>query len=332
MILFGMTFALAVMLGFVILLRWFASWENPTIAIIVPAQKHAFVTTSATEKGGNIVDVVHSWPGMFLNKSSADPMDWVYEDEVPDRRERRDLLFRLFGLQLIGLFRWLRTNNIRTFRYGRSEGEAEYHMMDKSEKTRYVFCTGQHDVLIKGVETKGSLKFDLLFNLLYNEQYPVRARLRVADPYAVMTMMATEAVIGTIGTMEPEQLIASDEQKKELVAKMQSITDAVEEQIGIRIRKVNLSDVSFDTETRRLLELRARTERENAAAIAIAEKDKQIQILANDADADRVERVIKPAAENERTVAVRIAEAYEGNKTVTTYAPGAGNTMIPLGK
>ncbi len=51
----------------------------------------------------------------------------------------------------------------------------------------------------------------------------------------------------------------------------------------------------------------------------------------NTGDADRVTRVIIPAARDERTVAVRVAEAYENNETVTTFAPGA-NTMIPLGK
>jgi len=60
------------------------------------------------------------------------------------------------------------------------------------------------------------------------------------------------------------------------------------------------------------------------AAILNAEGAKQAVILANDAEADHITRVVKPAAESELTVRAYEAEAYRENEIVTTFAPGAG--------
>lgn len=333
-----------------IILRAIGAQENPTLLAFVPAQMHSLVVTkseknfanandSSTQKdGGNLVNVIHSIPGKVLNKSSKEPMDWVYEDESPEKKEFRGLLFQLLGLQWVGVFRYLRLNDVRTFRYGlkgtdkQEENEAKYHVMAKREKTRNVFFSGQHDVFITEIETTGILSIDLLLNILYEEKYPVRVRLRTADPYAVLTMMATNLVISHLGGKDPREFINNkDREQDELIEKIESLSSLVEMELGIKIKKVSIADICFNAETRKLLELQERTRLENLANIAKATNAKEVQILTNDADADRVERVIKPAAENNRTVAVRVAEAYERNLVVTTFAPGA-NTMIPLGK
>ena len=329
----GFILALVVFIGLAVLLRAIASSKNPTFTVFVPAQTHALVTTKnskvtdVTEGGGNVVDVVHSIPGKRLNKSSVNPMDWYYEKGG----EPRGILYYFLGIQIIGFFRYLRLNDVRTFRWGRKDDESEYHMLAKSLTTPYIFFSGQHDIDITGVETIGILTINLRFNLIYEETFPVRVRLRTADPYAVLTMMVTKLAINLLGGKDPKNLISDKKLQKELADDIQGISKVVKKQLGIEIKKVTLTDVSFDGETKKLLELKKKTELENTAAIAVAEKDKEVQMLANDADADRVKRVIKPAAENDRTVAVRVAEAYERNEVVTTYAPGA-SAMLPLAK
>lgn len=297
---------------------------------------HALVTTKSnevtdvTKGGGNVVNVVHSIPGKRLDKSPVDPMNWYYKDG----KESRGILYYLLGIQIIWFFRYLRFNDVRTFRYGRKDEEREYTMQAKSQQTRYVFFSGQHDVQMDHVETIGILKVSLRFNIIYEETYPVRVRLRTADPYAVLTMMVTRLAISMMGGTDPKEFIQKKDLQEALANTIQAIASHdVEEQLGITIKKVTLADVSFDDETMKVLELEIRTRLQNEAAVAVATKDRDVQILINTGDADRIERVIKPAAENERTVAVRVAEAYERNKVVTdfTFAPGT-DKMLPLGK
>ena len=330
----GIILAFLIFLGLALLLRAIAGRENPTLVTFVPAQKHAQVTTKsnkitdATKGGGNIIDVIHSIPGKKLDKSPIDHMNWHYKEG----KESRGILYHLLGIHFIGIFRYLRLNDVRTFRFGRKDGESVYRLQAKSDQTRFVFFSGQHDIHIENVETTGIFKINLLFNLIYEETFPVRVRLRTADPYAVLTMMVTRLVISKVGGTDPKLFIAEETRQQELTDAIQAIAPVVEEQLGITIKKVTLADVAFDSDTQRLLELEKKTEIENKAKIAIAEADRDAQVARNTGDADRVERVVKPAAENDRTVAVRVAEAYERNTVVTTFAPGAGNTMIPLNK
>ena len=331
----GFIFAVIIFVSLAILLRRIASRENPKFVVIVPPNTQAIVTTmdnkvtDLTKGGGNITNVIHAIPGKRIDKSAANSMDWHYIDE----EESRGLLYSILGIQFIWFFRGLLLNDVRTFRFGRKDEEGEYHLMTKSQRTRYVFFSGQHDIQIKEVETKSILKINLLFNVIYETTYPVRVLLRTADPFAVLTMMVNQIAIRMVGRSDPKELITNQAVQKALSDKIHvTVSGDAEEQLGITIKKVILADVDYDIETQKLLELEKKTELENAAAIAIADKNKRVQILANDADADRIERVIKPAAESERTVAVRVAEAYEKNNVVTTFAPGAGNTMIPLGQ
>ncbi len=341
---FGLIFATVVFVLIALLLRWIADRENPTFSVFVPAQMHSLVTTKSnkvtdvTKGGGNVVDVVHSIPGKRLDKSPKDPMDWYYKDG----KESRGILY-LLGIQIIGFFRYLRLNDVRTFRWGRKDEEREYHMQAKSQQTRYVFFSGQHDVMIEHVETIGILRVNLRFNIIYEETFPIRVRLRTADPYAVLTMMVTRIVISMVGGIEPKELIKNKDLQKALAGEIQAIaSDDVEVQLGITIKKVTLADVNFDDATQTLLERKTIVEieaeanlitahNEAAQVIARATGDRDAQVIRNTGDADRVTRVIIPAARDERTVAVRVAEAYENNETVTTFAPGA-STMMPLGK
>ena len=329
----GLGLAFIVFFGLALLLRAVASRENPTFVTFVPAQTHALVTTKSnrvtdvTKGGGNVVDVIHAIPGKRLDRSPADSMNWKYKDG----KEPRGILYYLLGIQFIGPFRYLRLNDVRTFRFGRKDEEVGYHIMAKNQQTRYVFFSGQHDIQMEGVETTGILKINLLFNLIYEEIYPVRVRLQTADPYAVLTMMVTRLVISKVGGTNPRELISQELKQQQLADDIQAIAPVVEEQLGIKVKKVTLADVAFDTDTQKLLELETRTEIESVAKVRVAIADRDAQMRRNEGDADRVERVIKPAAQDERTVAVRVAEAYENNKVVTTYAPGT-DKMLPLSK
>ena len=361
-IVIGFILATVIVVGLIFFLRWFAGKENPTIFTFIPAQRHALVVTKSvrrdkargedkTEEQGNVVNVVHAIPGKCLDKSSTDPMDWRYLDEDGEGGfvEPRGLLYVLLGIAFIGFFRYLRLNEVKTFRWGRKDGETEYRMQAKSSLTRFPFFSGQHDIQQDHVETKAILKFNLRFNLTLEETYPVRVRLRVADPYAVLTMMVNDYVVNKMGSVDPKIFIggeteapdkdaqekAKENLKRDLVEGISTIRGAVEEETGITIRKAQLPDFDFDKNTKDLLEAKttatiraeaALIDARNRAAqeIAVAEGDRQARILRNEGDAHRVETVIKPLAENERTVQVAGFEAYRDNETMTTLVVGQG--------
>jgi len=234
---------------------------------------------------------------------------------------------------------------VRTFRWGRKDDENEYSMQAKSQQTRYVFFSGQHDIDVEGIETVSIFKINLRFNIIYEEKFPVRTRLRTADPYAVLSMMINRVVISEVGGTNPKTLIENKgDEQKELAKKIEAISSDVEEQIGITIKKVTLADVDFDEDTKILLERRSKAEidaeanlitavNEGAQEVARAEGDKKAKILRNEGDAHRVEFVIKPLAENDRTVRVAGFDAYRDNETMTTLVTGSGAApVIPLGK
>ncbi len=352
----GLILATAIALGLVVALRRFAARENPTIITFPPAQRHALVTTKSvspekvksndkTEEQGNVVDVVHAIPGKWLDKSGDDPWNWCYKDEDEEHKEPRGLLYVLFGIAFIGFFRYLRLNEVRTFRWGRKEEETEYHMLSKSSLTRFPFFSGQHDIRLKGIETKQILKVDLLLNIIFEETYPVRVRLRTADPYAVLTMMVSKLTISLIGGHDAKDIVQKKELQDDLARDIENaVKKSVVEELGITIKKVTLAEIDFEEETKKLLELEAKTDLENRARLALAdnyketeirkaEGDRQARILRNEGDAHRVEHVIKPVVGlGELGVQVRQAEAYETNKTMTTLVVGQGATpVVPVG-
>lgn len=346
----GLTVSTTLFLLLVLLLRKVASQENPTLAVIAPAQMHAYVTTkneplTTTAKGGGggqIVDVIHAIPGRRLNKSHRDPMEWHYEK----KKQIRGIFYHLFGIQFIWLFRYLRLNSVRTFRYGRKSGEKEYHMMSEDSVTRFVHFSGQHDMLIEHAETKEMLKVDLRLNILFEETYPVKVRLRTADPYAVMTMMVRRVLIRILGGVDPKKLISDEKLQKKLAEDVMKFSGKiVEDHLGITITRVTLDDVHFDTDTTELLERESRARLEAEANLITAKNDaeqeiaraegrKKAQILDNDADEDGIKRVVKRAAADNKIAdlyaKIRMAEAIEKNTTITTWAPGGAQPVIPL--
>ncbi|MEK7176900.1 MAG: SPFH domain-containing protein [Patescibacteria group bacterium] len=357
-ILIGFLLATVVVVGLIFFLRWFAGKENPTIITFVPAQTHALVTTKGVssdevrknpnkiEEQGNVVDVVHAIPGKWFDKSASNPFDWCYKKEDDEHKEPRGLLYLLFGIVVVGFFRYLRLNLVRTFRWGRKSAEEKYHMQAKDSLTRFSFFSGQHDVQLQDVETSDLLGVNLRLQLLYEEKYPFRVRLKTADPYAVISDRASKSAIGLIGAHGAKAIVLDKKLQDELALRVKEVIGKeVEDDLGVEITTATLADVDYNEETKELLEKKAKAEFEaeanlitakNEAAQAIERADGQMkaQKLLNEGAADRVTTVIKPiVAMGELGVEVRKAEAYENNQTMTTLVIGQGaSPVIPIGK
>ena len=340
---FGVISATFVLVVFLIAARELA--KRDTLWTKIPANCYALITTfgndtgDLTQGGGAVTNIIHNVPGKRLIKGSHDLMKWQFVDG----REPHGILHFILGIHWIGPFRTLRTNKIRRFRYSKRKHEKDapatvqtgpfrdYIVEDDDLTSRYVPFSGEMAIPVTDAETKEVYELNFLFNVIEEAVRPLLA-IRVADANSILAGMVKERINAITGAEPAETFIkATPESTKSILKAAYEATTDSEEEVGKRISRINLISTDMDEKDRAIFELPAKTARENAAAIAIAEKDKQVRILGNDADADRIERVVKPAAENDRTVAVRVAEAYENNKTVTTFAPGS-STMIPLGK
>ena len=347
--------------------------DSPTVAAIVPANTTGLVVKKANtvsfdkngkvsgvnNDGGGVVNLIHAVPGHRVNRRDHDQMNWFMEK---GREWRPGFYFWAFDIQFIGPLRYIRINDVRTFRWGRKDDEDKYHMMAKSQPLRYAFFSGQHDIQQDHVETKAIVKFNLRLNITLEEKYPVRVRLKNPDSYAVLTMIVNDHIINQIGDADPQQFIGDDEitipdkkerekakesLKKELIASFADIRELIETETGIAIKNVALPDFDFDEETRKLLERKTKAildaeanliEANNEAEqeIARARGRKEAQLLINAGDANRVENVLIPASTTPERVSVfntdRGAAALEKNQTLTTLVMGAGAVpTIPVG-
>lgn len=337
----GIVLAIVIVIGIAVLFRVMA--QRNILWVIIPANCYSLVTTmknksgDLTQGGGGVTNIIHNVPGKKLIKDDHDLMKWYFTNG----KERRGLLFILLGIEWIGPFRTLRTNKIKRFRYGKRKSDkvedkrkpnepfGDYFLMDDDLVTEYVPFSGEQAISVTDAESRDVFELNFLLNTIEEAVRPLMA-IRVADANAILAGMIKEKINAITGPADPLHFIkASTVSTQEIIAAALLATTEAEQEIGKRIAKINLISTDMDEADRELFELEAMTRLRNEAAVAVAEKDKQVQIRKNDADADRVERVIKPAAENERTVSVRWAEAYQGNTVVTTYAPGT-DKMIPI--
>jgi len=350
---FGLIFVFALVTGVLGIIRLMGFFG--ILWLYVPFNMYAFITTMRNKSidltlgGGGITNILHNVPGKRIDKSSTDHMKW----EFCLGEEKRGLLYHLIGVQWMGFYRSAMLVNVRTFRWGRKEDEGEYHMLTKDQKTSFVFFSGQHDIEIKDAETVGQFRLDFVFNLNYENTFPVKEQFKLADSNAVLSIMAEEKVIGITGTKEPEDFLGgSEENKRKLTESILGISERTLLELGKGLTEVNLASVEMDEKERVLFELKETKRREGeaalitaelaakqtietakgtkAAAILVAEGAKQAKELTNLADEDYVTRVLKPMATDERAVAVFRAAAYRDNGHVTTYAPGEGDAILPL--
>jgi len=347
--------------------RWTFTPENTFCAVVTdeeagekkPGDKKS---GDDTTRGGNIVKALHGVTGKRLDKSSPDRMNWIFVNDEEDPAHDA-LLYRTFGVQDMGsIFHTTRLNIDRRMRFAREDDkpEQELHALTKARKVRNVFYTGELTVVVKESDTVDKLGVNFEIDFAFARRYPIRSILKLADSAAFLTSLVENIVnsatvglpagafIGGEGTATSQSTKANRDQ---LILDIQGnlkstddISKKVLEVIGIDITAVSLRSVSMTPAHRALLEKEVtarkvaeaemiRVRNEAAQVLIKARAQKKADMLDNDADADRVERVTKPAAENDRTVAVRFAETLEKNETLThiTYAPGAKNTVIPVG-
>ena len=327
----GLIIATLFFIGLAIAIRVLATFN--LLWTFVPANTFAFVTGKGNESGsienggGGIVDIIHNVPGKRLVKTSPDKMKWKFVDGV----ERRSILFLFLDVIWIGPFRTLRTNKIHRFRFGKKSDEEvdEDHLMSGDLVTKYVPFSGEQAVSIKKAETKSIFGLDIIFNVIQEKTLPLKSVIRLADSSAFLSSMIKEKVIGITGTESPEYFLKGPEaNKKKLVKAAEKVSKAAFEELGTTMTEVTIAALDPDEKNRELFELDERRKREGQADLTKATFAAKAKKKDNDADADRVERVIKPSAENDRTVKVAQAEAYRYNTTVTVVG-ATPMTQVP---
>jgi hypothetical protein len=321
-----------------------------------PANTFSVIVTEQSKSGdsaslsGNIVDLLHGISGKCVDpKSDLDPMNWRVVDNPDPRHET--LIYKHMGVQSMGsVFHKPRINIDKRARFAREgdikevketgEGRLvtteQLQTVTKVYKTRHVFYTGELTVSIKEADTADKLGLDFEIDFAFAREYPVRSVLKLADSSAFLTSLVEKMVNQRTVSLPAAAYIGGEKSAKDdekgtewhreelakFIEKDPSFSDKILEIIGINILSVSIRSVTMSERHRKLLELEVEARKKAEADLITAENNKRIKILENDADADHIERVVIPAAKNKETVAVRMAEAYERNKTVTVYAPG----------
>lgn len=341
---------------------WYFIPENTFAAVV---SKDDPPTGNMVANGGGIITLGHNIPGYVLVADGDDRSNWSFVPGV----EKRGLLFRLYGVHKKGLFTEIRTNLIKSTRYGRPElkpedadstkgtkavGKADFIVYSEDQWTQFVYFSGQQAVEVRSAETLGTFGLDVKYNIILERIYPVRSLTRVADAQGTLTEMTQERTIMETGSRPPEDYLSGPpDAKMQLVKSVENVTTKTEEQLGLRVASVTLFSVDPDANERglrELLELSSRTRREKQVQLEIALKDQEIKsaqatgdaqaiviraeaektakMLGNDAQADFVERVVKPTGNTPGGPEVAWARAYENNGTVTVFAPGGGVNPI----
>lgn len=249
---------------------------------------------------------------------------------------------------------------------GEKPKEPEYREHVKDYETPFPYFSREHGVAIRGAETSGAFTLDFYTNSVYEETYPIRARTAVADPNATLSTFVEQSINNETGGHDPEYFLFNEldekltkgasvpdlkERHRMLIGNVEKeVRGHAEEIIGITLKKFVVYSIDMDEEMRQLLELQERTERQEQARIlsaklevevatqeakkvvVAAEGERDAKKARNDAEADHVERVIKPLASLPGGPAIRFAEALEKLPALThlTVIPG-GTPVVPVG-
>jgi hypothetical protein len=357
--------AVALFLGPALFIRAMARKKRPFYWLFVPANTVALIvsedneTGEARDGGGSLIDALHDVPGKWLDKHHPDPMKWRVRDlnagEVdPDHA---GIIFSQLGVQKMGLFRTVRTNLDKRIRFSRErESDDSLHNMAKDKLAKFVYYSGELTIHIEDSDTADGLGVILDFDIIFERIFPVRSVLRIADAPAFLTSNVEEIANAITAKYESRVYF----QGHDVAARKKELADAVEKnrqllgetvhELGLLIKKVNLRSVGMKPEHRELLERKVQAETAAEAALITAKNDRDQMIaraegestakkLNNEADADRVQRVIIPTAREPRAVALRFAEALENNEHLTSIAIGGDlskimpdNVIVPMSK
>lgn len=356
-----------------VILRWLARipfyWTfTPENTFSIPVADEDD-SGDGSKGGGSVRGFLHGISGRVLDRNdTTDVMEW--ELQKGDEPGHNTLLFRNLGIQSLGNIFWsLRLNTDERLRFTRektgkvktgSEGDesrettdGEMHVVDKSNKTKHVFFSGELTVVIKEADTLDGLGIHFEIDFVFERQFPVKSVLRLANSAAFLTSMVerivnehtvnlpAEAYVGGIDIEAgAENRYNIQEERQRLAAAIESNADfsaKVLEEIGLNITAANIREVTMEENERKLLKQRVEARKAAEAKVITAKGDRDAQKALNEGVAHRLETVIKPSAEtpeialNFRTD--REASAYENNETLTTLVKDSSKAgvMIPAG-
>lgn len=287
------------------------------------------------ESGSQVVDVKHGCQGKVLDKSNPDPMKWRFKNgRDPDHDY---ILFRFLGVQPMqhNPFFTPRTNKIVRDRYTREKDDQSLHTVTKTDVTTQVPFSGEMTLVIEGSDTADKMAIDFEIDIIFERILPILSLTRLADSNAFLKSLAEAVVNDHTIIRAAAYYYGGKDVDKHRQTLTKAIRDAIKrialKELGLRISAVSMRSVSLKPEYLKLLQLKVIAEKEGEEKVIRAKKTKLAQIELNSAEADRIERVVRPAAENSRTVAVRYAEALESQNLTHLYVGNGATPVIPLG-
>ncbi len=328
----------------------FASIAGNTFGIVVTDQD----SSSQGDVGvGSIVGVLHAIPGKTLLRDGPDVMNWKFIETGEEDPEHQNFLYKRLGLQDMGWWTYtLRLNTQRLLRFAWDEerNKEEPQTTPKVKDRRNVFYTGDMTVVVKQADTADKLGLDMEIDLTFEREYPVRSVVRLADSAAFLTSLV-KGFVNKYTTSQPAEYyfggqdvgthrgtLAKDlETESELHA-------AISKELGLKICKVSLRDVSMKPEHVALLEKEVNARKtaaaelltntnKNTMKLADAETDMQAGLKANQVLKNRGE-ILAAIGGNAGTLAAftidRQAEALVASK-LTTLVEGGG-AVVSVGK
>jgi regulator of protease activity HflC (stomatin/prohibitin superfamily) len=307
-------------------------------------------TMSTPASGGGVIQILHNIPGHQISHASSNCLQW----EVVPGKGKRGLMYRLYGVEYVGVFSDLRENSVREFRKNITtktvevmDGEEKktitiphYSVIVKENVSEFVQYSREHTVVIERMEALEGDAIMVMVTVKYHEPFPLRARLEVADPNAVLSGLITQAMSGLIGEFHSDYyLYGPPERKRKLMRRVRKIvTKQALRAIGICITDVILEAIDVEESRRILYELNRTKQLEGQAHVTEAEKNALVNTIIaqnesenqitraiassmakmelNNADADRVSRVEVPRLM--ATPGSQFAKAWAENKTATS--------------
>ncbi len=301
--------------------------------------------------------------GKKRNLAVKDPAasDFYIDGGPNEDPDHAGLLYDTLGVQVLPrVFSTIRTNKIDVRRYTKKTNEEDYHTISGQVLMRFVPFSGEMTISIKDADTTDGLGLNVEIDLIGERLNPAKTITRLANSNAYINSVAEEIVNLITGVHTSSSYFGKEaaDRKKELAAAFEAkpgepgydeaskFRIEVLDQLGFGITAVNIRSVEMKPEHRLMIEQKVTAEKtaeaetvkvttEARLAEIRAGGQKKAQMLINEADADRVQRVLTPIAASQNMTQLHNNEvqwaAYEKNTTVTVFAPGNDKiSTVPL--
>lgn len=341
----------------IVLLANVDSWWSPFRILPPPGEMYILVSGDPEGPYDSLLESVHGW--------DYDEATQTFTENPDDRNERTGYLGKL-GVARVGFNKYLLWRKVRYDKWEKKpDPSTEYGLVSKTRgdkkkpgDTPSIFFRYNMATEIKAAETVGNFPVDGLIVFTAQLTNPVKAFF-FAGGWEVQTVAAVQGAFREyVGKKSIEELRKEQKEPQQdgdsLIQRMKGLgrrddPDGLYAKFGVEIvdaRFVNFDLVKGDqamTEAVRAVEVakrQAEAKLETAkgsrnAKIAEAQGEAEAKRLINEADRDRLIRVILPAAADSTTSEVfrsdRESAAYEANKTITTWVNGA-SPQVNVGK